>query len=150
MSISINSFSPSLQDQTHLACTAIYNSCNSWHFYTSERSSHYSSELWLYSGRVFSFIFFFCYKCHYYFLEVVVQILWNIVAQRTTVSIKRNSSDHEVNWYKEKRMLLCFSNGILYSSKETNISVSYLKCLNLVCVCVRAEKRRERQWDLKL
>lgn len=97
---------------------------------------------------VSSFIFF-CYKCHYYFLEVVVRILWNIVAQRTTLSVKRNSSDHEVNLYKEKRMPLCFWNGILYSSRETSISFFCLKCVSHVCICVCAEKLREGQWHLK-
>lgn len=48
----------------------------------------------------------FCYKCHFYFLPVLVQILWNKVAQEEpslTFAVKRNSSDHEINWYKEKK-----------------------------------------------
>jgi len=32
MTVSIYSFSPLLQDQTHLACTLFYSSSNWWHF----------------------------------------------------------------------------------------------------------------------
>lgn len=91
----------------------------------------------------------FCYKCHFYFLPLLVQILWNKVAQKEpslTFAIKRDSSDHEINWNKEKKChyvsVMLF--GILVDDQPFFFMFEMSK--SYVCVC----EKKHRLWDLKM